>query len=218
MPQHNSISHSWAREGIQSHHNFSLPFATHANVSLFFVRYRRLSKVNLRFIVCFSVVMGYIVESFTSNEGSPNGWTFLRHPCQASSILTNGSLKCMILSLYGFILTPFWHHLAFWFYSIFVGRRFLFRSTILASLKCIAAMNFIYSLHHGSLFSIPILYWKFMMREYSKIWTFFLAFLLCSLVNLFSCFQQFSLFFILRLFQDIKSLLSPFKLFVNDQI
>jgi hypothetical protein len=149
---HGNLRKWWANEWKQIlilHNNSS-----HLKVLL--QCYRKTNKVNLGFIVCFWLLWvpwrthrqttwsSFLVASLSVFKAPVD----IHEQAQLS--------KCMILSLYGFTLTPFWHHLAFWFYSIFVGLGssfpFLFfsfpffSSLAFASVKCIAAMNFIYSL------------------------------------------------------------------------
>lgn len=152
-----NFSDHWVRGRVESHHNFSLPFATPANASPFLlpVRYRRLSKVNLRFIVCFSVVMGSIVEPFTSDEGSVGR---VNPPNDIDGGLHRHS-QTGPGKMYDFVII--WVH----FNTILASLSFLILFNIRRSplpfspwsfsprTKCIAAMNFIYSL--GSFSPFP---------------------------------------------------------------
>lgn len=90
-----------------------------------------------------------------------------------------------------FTLTPFCHHLALWFYSIFDGSfslvAFFWHSQSFLGQKCCGNEFYLLSLPLNGSF---LVYWQFMGRkeEYSKIWTFF-----CYLLFMF-IFRAFSIF------------------------
>lgn len=133
--------------------------------------YRRSGKVNLSFIVCFPLVKGSFVEMFRNDEGLMTAFfVIFAFGC--------GHGTCECCPMYDFviirvhfntILASFSFLILFNFRTVPGPRRPYFsRFSILpfasASVKCIAAMNFIYSTD-----PFPILFWKFMMRGYSKI-------------------------------------------------
>lgn len=154
----------------------------------------------------FPLVKGSFVEMFRNDEGRMTAFfVIFAFGC--------GHGTCECCPMYDFviirvhfntILASFSFLILFNFRTVPGPRRPYFsRFSILpfasASVKCIAAMNFIYSTD-----PFPILFWKFMMRGYSKIWTF--SVLLFDDIY-FSSSQHFSSFF--------WALFSPFKLLPN---